>query len=385
MKKIKRIVSLAATLALAMSFVACGNSSTGESDTSTDEGTNKTETTEGTDNSGDKPYVAVISKGFQHQFWQVVKKGAEDAAEKYNVEITFEGPASESDINDQVNMINSALAKKPKALALAVLDTQSVSSQLSDAQKEGIPVVGFDSGIPGAPEGQVAATASTNNYNAATIAADKLFEEASIVDKIKAATSSDPVVIGVVSQDATSASLVDRTKGFIDQAVKHAEELVGAGNVEVSGHDVFNKAATGEVKVKVVVNVPPTTSVTDVQNSAQAVLSTKNIIAIYGSNEGGVTGILAATNDGSDFDKDNGKYKDIVAIGFDSGKGQKTAVEKGWFLGSVTQDPYQIGYQAVELAVKAMNGEKVEDVDTGAKWYNKDNMNDADIKDLIYD
>ena len=162
MKKIKRIVSLAATLALTMSFVACGNSSGGDN-TGTDEGKTNTETTEGTD-SGDKPYVAVISKGFQHQFWQVVKKGAEDAAEKYNVEITFEGPASESDINDQVNMINSALAKKPKALALAVLDTQSVSSQLSDAKKEGIPVVGFDSGIPGAPEGQVAATASTNNY-----------------------------------------------------------------------------------------------------------------------------------------------------------------------------------------------------------------------------
>ncbi len=383
MKKIKRIVSLAATLALTMSFVACGNSSGAENNPE-DGGKTNTETTEGTD-SGDKPYVAVISKGFQHQFWQVVKKGAEDAAEKYNVEITFEGPASESDINDQVNMINSALAKKPSALALAVLDTQSVSSQLSDAQKQGIPVVGFDSGIPGAPEGQVAATASTNNYNAATIAADKLFEESSIVEKVKASTAADPVVIGVVSQDATSASLVDRTQGFIDQAVKNAEELVGAGNVEVSGHDVFNKAATGEVKVKIVVNVPPTTTVTDVQNSAQAVLSTKNLIAIYGSNEGGVTGILAATNDGSDFDKENGKYKDIVAIGFDSGKGQKTAVEKGWFLGSVTQDPYQIGYQAVELAVKAINGETVEDVDTGAKWYTKDNMNDADIKDLIYD
>lgn len=382
MKKIKKIVSLAATLVLAMSFVACGSSSTSGNDDNT--GNDQT-TSQGAEDTGKKPYIAVVSKGFQHQFWQVVKKGAEDAAAKYNVDITFEGPASESDINDQVNMINAALAKKPKALALAVLDTQSVSSQLSDAQKQGIPVVGFDSGIPGAPEGQVAATASTNNYNAAIIAADKLFEESSIVDKIKASTAADPVVIGVVSQDATSASLVDRTKGFIDQAVKNAEAIVGEGNVEVSGNDVFNKAATGEVKVKVIVNVPPTTTVTDVQNSAQAVLSTNNLIAIYGSNEGGVTGILAATNDGSDFDKENGKYKDIVAIGFDSGKGQKTAVEKGWFLGSVTQDPYQIGYQAVELAAKAMNGESVSDVDTGAKWYNKDNMNNADIKDLIYD
>lgn len=376
MKKIKRIVSLASTVALAMSFVACGSSST--SGTAENAGSDNVE-------NGSKPYIAVVSKGFQHQFWQVVKKGAEDAAAKYDVSITFEGPASESDINDQVNMINSALAKKPAALALAVLDTQSVSSQLADAQKAGIPVVGFDSGIPGAPEGQVAATASTNNYNAAKIAAEKLFEEQSIVDQIKASTAADPVVIGVVSQDATSASIVDRTKGFIDEAVAKAEELVGKGNVEVSGNQVFDLKATGEVKVKVVVNVPPTTSATDVQNAAQSVLSTENLIAIYGSNQGGVDGILAASNDGSDFDKETGKYKDVVAIGFDSGKGQKTAVEKGWFLGSVTQDPYQIGYQAVELAAKAMKGESVSDVDTGAKWYNQANFNDADINQLLYD
>ena len=35
----------------------------------------------------------------------------------------------------------------------------------------GIPVIGFDSGVPGAPEGAIKATASTNNENAAAIAA----------------------------------------------------------------------------------------------------------------------------------------------------------------------------------------------------------------------
>ena len=40
----------------------------------------------------DKPYIAIVSKGFQHQFWQVVAKGAQAAAEQYGVEITFDGP-----------------------------------------------------------------------------------------------------------------------------------------------------------------------------------------------------------------------------------------------------------------------------------------------------
>ncbi|MCS6826982.1 MAG: hypothetical protein NZ553_10255, partial [Caldilinea sp.] len=33
----------------------------------------------------EKPYIPVISKGFQHQFWQAVKLGAERAAADYNV------------------------------------------------------------------------------------------------------------------------------------------------------------------------------------------------------------------------------------------------------------------------------------------------------------
>ena len=36
------------------------------------------------------PYVAVISKGFQHDFWQQVRIGAENAAEEFGVDMTFE-------------------------------------------------------------------------------------------------------------------------------------------------------------------------------------------------------------------------------------------------------------------------------------------------------
>ena len=43
-------------------------------------------------------YIAMVSKGFQHQFWQAVKKGAEDKAKELGVKITFEGPAAETEI-----------------------------------------------------------------------------------------------------------------------------------------------------------------------------------------------------------------------------------------------------------------------------------------------
>lgn len=330
------------------------------------------------------PYIAVISKGFQHQFWQTVAAGAEDAAAEYGVDMTFEGPPSESDIAIQVDMINAAIAKNPAALCLAVLDTESVTEQLNTSKDNGVPVVGFDSGVPNAPEGTVVATASTNNENAGALAADSMFADPVVKAAIDGATADNPVVIGVLSQEATSASIVGRTVGFTQQMFALCDELL-PGQVEVTGHVVFEKAATGDVAISIFTMIPPSTSAEDVATGAQNLFSMDGLVAIYASNEGTANGILAATTDGTDLDRDAGKYKDIAVIGFDAGASQKAAVAAGYFLGSITQDPYMIGYLAVELAVKAINGEAVADVDTGAKFYNAANMNDADIAQLLYD
>jgi ribose transport system substrate-binding protein len=79
------------------------------------------------------------------------------------------------------------------------------------------------------------------------------------------------------------------------------------------------------------------------------------------------------------------QFQERRGHGYDAGAAQKNAVRNQYFLGSITQDPYQIGYKAVELAYKAYKGEPVSDVDTGAKFYNYQNMDDPDIKGLIYD
>ena len=60
-----------------------------------------------------KPYIPVISKGFQHQFWQAVKLGSENAAKEFNVDITFEGPGSEAEVDKQIEMLQTALRQEP--------------------------------------------------------------------------------------------------------------------------------------------------------------------------------------------------------------------------------------------------------------------------------
>lgn len=327
-------------------------------------------------------YIPVMAKGFQHQFWQAVKTGAEAAAKDLGVEIYFDGPASETEIDAQVNMVKNELAKNPKAMALAALSTDAVTEILQECADKNIPVIGFDSGVPNDTTGAVKATASTNNEAAAALAAEKFNENADLVALMKAATPENPVVIGCLSQDAVSASVTGRTTGFVNKMAEVAETYQ-AGKVSIEGHTKWEKKVA-DPAIIIRVEISATTEATALQTSANALLATKGIAAIFCSNEGAVTGFLAATADGEDL-ADGGKYADIVVAGFDAGSAQKNAVRNGWFFGSVTQDPYTIGYSAVDLAVKAAKGESVADLDTGAKWYNAENIDNPDIALLVYD
>jgi ribose transport system substrate-binding protein len=332
-------------------------------------------------------YIPVISKGFQHQFWQTVKAGAEAAANQYKVVITFEGPPTESDIQQQVQMLSNDLAKNPSAICLAALDVNSVTDQLKEAIRRKIPIIGFDSGVPNAPKGAIYATAATNSYAAAALAADHMFD--AVKDKIAAATADSPVTIIDFNQDATSQSVTDRGKGFRDEMIKliTTQTSHGKGDIRVQGNPAYIAAdsPTSGKAIIIDVQVPASPKDTDATNTATAILnrvSTDHILGIFCSNEGTARAVLAASNDGSALPT---QYPGLVVVGFDAGKAQKAAVRNKYFLGAITQDPYNIGYQAVSLAYKAVKGEPVANVDTGAKFYDSTNMDQPDIAQLLYD
>lgn len=326
----------------------------------------KTENAQASDNL----HIDVIAKGFQHQFWKAVEQGTQQAAKEFNADVTFQGPDNESAIAQQVEYLNAAIAKKPSAICLAALDTKACLDSIKTAQADNIPIIGFDSGVPDAPEGAIKATASTDNYKAGALAAEKMYD----IIKDKVTDPKEAVRIGVVSQEANSQSIVQRTKGFVDKMV----ELIGADKTSVEGHDSLKK----EVKdAKVIIDVGIPAEVKDVDGAAvaSALLEKQDLIAIYGSNEFAANCIITA-NEGID---KLGKDK-VVAVGFDAGAKQLDAVKNGIFVGSVTQDPVQIGYQAVKLAVEAAEGKTVENVDTGALWYDASNMEEPQIAACLY-
>lgn len=313
--------------------------------------------------------IEIVAKGFQHDFWKAVKLGAENAGKDLNAKINFVGPKDESAVAEQVEQLKNAINKKPTAICLAALDTESVKGELDTAASQKIPVVGFDSGVPGATT--IAANASTNNFAAGEKAAEEMFNF--IKDKVK--DPAETVRIGVVAQEANSQSITDRTKGFVEKMVS----LVGEGKVTVEGHDKYNNNVK-DAKVVIEVGIPATVEDAAAVTVANTLLNKSDLIAIYGSNEFSAKNIITANESLQKLGADK-----VIGVGFDSGKIQLQAIKDGIFVGSVTQDPVQIGYKAVELAVKAAKGESVADVDTGCLWYTADNMEDPEIAPCLYE
>lgn len=383
MKTRKLMAALLSTVMVVSALTACGGNSnkpasttTTSTKTSSAAASKTASTTASTPAStpatdGSTKHIDVIAKGFQHQFWKAVELGTKKAAEEFKVDVTFQGPDNESAIAQQVEYLNTAIAKQPTAICLAALDTQASIPSIQQAMEANIPIIGFDSGVPDAPEGAIKANASTNNTVAGALAAEELYKL--IESKIKDAK--DTVRIGVVAQESNSQSIVSRTKGFVDKMI----ELCGADNVSVEGHDSLKNEKSG-AKVVLDVGIPAEVKDVDAAAVASAILEKKDLIAIYGSNEFAANAIITA-NEGLD---KIGEGK-VVAVGFDAGKKLLDAVRSKLFAGAVTQDPVQIGYQAVKLAVEAADGQAVSDVDTGAKWYNADNMENEDIKPCLYE
>jgi ribose transport system substrate-binding protein len=327
-------------------------------------------------------HFEIVSKGFQSTYWQAVYKGAKAEADKLGVTINMVGPNSESDIADQVQMLNSAVNAKPAAIGLAALDTKAALDAISAAQAAGIPIIGFDSGVPDAPEGAVYANASTDNYKAGAVAADGMYD--GIKDRI--ANASGQVRIGEVNQDATSESICSRGLGFIDEMI--TKITADGKTVCVVGNDYFVQNIKGIVvdektaNVIIEVRVPSQTTTELTAIEASTILNEKDTIAIFGSNQVAAEGIVTANDNlsvlGTSADQ-------IIGVGFDSGSVLKAAVSSGVLFGAVTQAPVSIGQTMVDLLVRVANGETVANADTGCQWYNKDNITSEEISQNLYD
>ena len=371
MKKKVLAVLLGGCMVVGM-LAGCGSNG---GDTKTTDGDTKTE------GSGDSKgyHFEVVVKSFQSSYWQAAVQGINQACDELGVTANTTGPNAESDIADQVNMLNNAINKDPDGIALAACDQNSVIDSLKTALEKKIPVVCFDSGVPDAPEGSVYATVVTDNEQAGGIAAEHIYE--AIKDRI----GNGQVRVGEVNQDATSANISERGMGFINKFIELAK--ADGKTVAVVGNDFYvnqvkDNGDQASADVVLEVAVPAQTTVELCATEASNIMNKDDTIAMFGSNQVSAEGVLTANQNLNKLGTDDDK---IVAAGFDAGSVIKAAVKDGTLLGAVTQSPLMQGKISIETLAKICDGESVEDVTTDGYWYDSTNMDDEDISPNLYD
>jgi ribose transport system substrate-binding protein len=286
-------------------------------------------------------YIPIVSKGFQHQFWQAVKKGAEGKAAELGVTVNFEGPENESQVDKQMEMLQAELDKHPAAVCFAALDSKAATPLLQKFKDQNIPVIGFDSGVD---SDIPVTTAATDNIKAAATAADKLGEALGGKGKV-----------GVVVHDQTSRTGIDRRDGFINEMKAKYPDIQIIGP-QYGGGDQLKSTDLAKAMIQ----------------------ANPDITGFFGANEGSAIGVINAV-------KELKKEGAIKVVGYDSGKAQIDAINSGLMFGAITQNPVGIGEQCVDAAVKAIAGETLpKTIDTGFYWYDKTNINDPQIQAVLY-
>jgi ribose transport system substrate-binding protein len=291
---------------------------------------------------GETLQIALVSKGFQHQFWQAVRTGAEEAAAELGVEVTFEGPAAETEIDAQLQMLQAAIDRGPDAIGYAALDPQACIPLYETAEQAGIPIVEFDAPCD-SDYGQN--LAATDSLAAGALAAEHMAE-----------LIGGSGQVGIVGHSQINSTGVQRRDGFV-QYMEENEPDIEIVDIQYGDGDHLRSA-----------------------DIAKAMIAAHDLVGLYGTNEGSAIGIVNAVNE---LGLPPGE---ITIVGFDSGAAQVDAIRNGVMAGAITQDPIGIGRTVVENAVAAINGEELEEfTDTGSYWYDAENIDDPEIAAVLYE
>ena len=283
----------------------------------------------GSASAADSVKIGFITK-FPVPFFATMENAAKAyAAAHPGVEIIFGQGTSATDIEGQIALIESMVARGVQGIAVTPVDP-TVAPALDKAVAKGVKVVLMDNNIPDW-KGR-AALATTNNYNAGKIAGEYLKSVLKNGD-----------TMGILEGVPGVPSLDDRVKGMFDGLKGLEVKIVGKGATdctEEKGINVAQDILTANPQLKSIYSAcgPPAAG------AAQAIKNAK-------------------------------LDHHVILVGFDFCCGEAEAMSSGIEDASVAQFPAKMAELGVDALVKSTRGEKVESlIDSGAALVTKDNM-----------
>ncbi|MDR0285369.1 MAG: ABC transporter substrate-binding protein [Propionibacteriaceae bacterium] len=296
-----------------------------------------------TSSTGGNLRIMLVAKANASDYWTAVKEGAMQAGKDLGVTVTFNGPDTESEGDKQLNMLQSAVTDKPAGIGFAPQDgaQDGAPGILDQAKAAGIPVVAFDTPV--------------NN--------------------------SDVPIATVASDNA----------GIGAMAAQHMVELTGGkGNIAIIAHGLTGTALARQQGFQdYIAEKAPGMTIVDVQNGesdpaksrdkAQGILQAHpDLVGFFGTDDDSAIACASEV-------QSKGLTGKVKVVGVDASADEISLVKAGQITGAVTQNPYNIGYQTVQILLDAAKGTPPKDknIVSESVWYTADNMDDPTVAQVL--
>jgi ribose transport system substrate-binding protein len=286
--------------------------------------------------------VDVIIKASDSSFWQTMLAGAQKAGGDFGIQVGLFGPTSETDVNEQVQLVENSISRGVDAIVVAPNSSDALNNVIGRARDGGLKVIVADTQVTTEHDGFI----GTDNAKAGQQAGQRLCQ----LLKDKGKDSGD---ILIESSVAGIQVLKDRDAGF-------RLGLQACPNLKVSTQRYNNNDInTAASQVNDVITANP------------------NLVGVFADNNTSGVGAARAI-------KDNNAADRIPVVAFDTDPQENAALREGTIDALTVQNPYFFGYQGVvEAAMATVGAIPPRNLDPGAVLADPSNMNDPEIKPLL--
>jgi ribose transport system substrate-binding protein len=292
--------------------------------------------------SGDGKKIVYVPGLTGVPFYSSVSCGAASEAEKLGAEFVTQGDPTFA-VDKQTAIVNALIADKPDAILISITDPEAMIGPLQEAKDAGIQVIGIDGDL------------TDESVMSTNIQSDNIIGGQMAADALAAAIGPDGGEV-LILNNATGSLIGDaRVKGFEDQlAAKYP-------NIKSLGQQYSANAADKAAGIV-----------------SAAAASNPNLKGIYGittnNTQGAITGLAEA-----------GRTGEVKLVGYDTSDPIIEGLRAGAVDGLVVQYPYGEGILGVQSAIKLMNGESVDRLQTTPFVIaTKDNVDDPTVQQYIY-
>ncbi len=313
----KWLARLTMTLTIAFIVAACGSGSSGGGGGQSDSG------------GGNESYV-FLPKSLNNPYWADARKGMNAAAKDLGVQAEFIGPDT-PDAAQQLQLFESAISRNPNGIAVSPINSETIASAISRATSQGIPVIAWDGP---APDTEAIAYVGTDNV----AAGEKLAEAV-------AGNLNEKGKVAVLAGNLTAINARERLDGFEKGLKKYP-------NIEIVTQETTGESVEG--------------ATSKAENLLQGQSDLDALVGITGSDAPGAGLAVQGAN----------KCGEVQVAGFDVVDQGVELMKKGCIQALISQKPYGMTKQALELLNKLDEGKKAEKkaYDTGTILVNPDNL-----------